>query len=540
MSEKEFNLIHEPWIMVMGKEGKTREVSLTELYENAHTYRCLAGELPTQDIAILRLLLAVLHAVFARYDEHGNYSPLEMPGAALDRWKLLWEKGAFPTPVLQKYLSHYEDKFYLFHPVHPFYQIPEIGRATTYTAAKLNGELSESSNKIRLFPQRAGDSKQALRYPEAARWLLHVNGYDDTASKPTKKGLPSPGAGWLGKLGIIAAMGNNLFETLLLNLVLLKDGGDELWGAENPLWESEGVKRDERTEVVMPDNLSQLYTLQSRRLSLKREGELVIGYDLVGGDFFPKENALFEQMTMWRNAAKRETDPPEYTPRRHDPARQMWRDFSVLLGYGRRHHSPGLIQWLSRLASEQIIPRTHYQFQTVSVKYGDKDFFVDDVFSDNLDFSVELLTKLGDSWVQRIIEEIEMTDKLVFQVAQLAQNLAKASGDSNGDAPKNSAKEQAYYRVDQPFRQWLAGIEPKKDEDKKDELCNEWWNQAQSLIRQLGRELISQAGPQAFSGRILTDQRNRELRYTAPEAYNRFLINTHSRDALFRFNKKED
>ncbi len=166
---------------------------------------------------------------------------------------------------------------------------------------------------------------------------------------------------------------------------------------------------------------------------------------------------------------------------------------------------------------------------------------MDDVFSDSLQFSVELLTELGEDWVQRIIEEIDTTDRLVDQVGQLAQNLTKASGDTNGTDLKNFAKEQAYYKVDQPFRQWLFSIEPTKDKDRKDELCSNWWDQAQLLIRNLGKELVNQAGPQAFTGRVIFDQKKkREYRYTSPETYNRFLMNTSSREALNRIYKKED
>ena len=68
MSEKEFCLLHEHWILVMRKDGKTEEVSLLDLYRHAQDYQRLAGELPTQDVAVLRLLLAILHAIFARYD----------------------------------------------------------------------------------------------------------------------------------------------------------------------------------------------------------------------------------------------------------------------------------------------------------------------------------------------------------------------------------------------------------------------------------------------------------------------------------------
>ena len=92
----------------------------------------------------------------------------------------------------------------------------------------LNGEMIESKNKLRLFPLYAGQSKERLSYPQAARWLLSVNGFDDTSLKPKEKNLPSISVGWLGSLGYIQALGNNLYETLMLNLTLLKDGR-EYW-----------------------------------------------------------------------------------------------------------------------------------------------------------------------------------------------------------------------------------------------------------------------------------------------------------------------
>lgn len=55
-----FNLVDEPWICVRDLDGTTREVSLLELFEQASSIKCLANDLPTQDFAILRVLLAVL------------------------------------------------------------------------------------------------------------------------------------------------------------------------------------------------------------------------------------------------------------------------------------------------------------------------------------------------------------------------------------------------------------------------------------------------------------------------------------------------
>lgn len=47
--------------------------------------------------------------------------------------------------------------------------------------------MSESGNKLRLFPLYAGQNKEQLSYPQAARWLLCVNGYDDTSAKPKER-----------------------------------------------------------------------------------------------------------------------------------------------------------------------------------------------------------------------------------------------------------------------------------------------------------------------------------------------------------------
>ena len=95
----------------------------------------------------------------------------------------------------------------------------------------MNGEVVESNNKIQLFSMRSGKEKNELRYDEAARWLIYLQAFDDTAAKK-----PSPKLCLVGSIGIITVKGDSLFETLMLNLTLLKDG-QELWGEAKPSWE---------------------------------------------------------------------------------------------------------------------------------------------------------------------------------------------------------------------------------------------------------------------------------------------------------------
>lgn len=111
----EFNLIDEPWISVVTDyKGTTKLVGLKEFFQNAETYIDFAGDMPTQDFAVMRFILAILHTVFSRYDADGK--PYEMvklnkkmqqvenvdeefeeeyEDALMETWENLWKEGNF-------------------------------------------------------------------------------------------------------------------------------------------------------------------------------------------------------------------------------------------------------------------------------------------------------------------------------------------------------------------------------------------------------------------------------------------------------------
>lgn len=526
MQEIEFNLLDEQWIRVRLLDNTVVEVSLMEVLLNAQKYADLAGETPTQDAAMLRLLLAILITVFSRVNVSGEPAPIEQKQDALERWKSLLEQEYFPEKPIREYLEKYREKFWLFHPKYPFWQVSEAKIGTQYGAAKLNGEISESSNKLRLFASYTGAEKNELTYSQAARWLLYVNGYDDTSAKPKGKGLPSVGAGWLGKIGFIQAQGENLFETLMLNLTFLKDGQD-VWQENRPCWERETPKSDERTEILQPNNLAELLTLQSRRLLLQREGEKVTGFFLLGGDFFPRENAFVEQMTIWRSTAVKKNEPVDYVPCRHDPAKQFWREFPAVFCDQSKNHKPGLVRWIQTLQSRRknwLDPKKKIHFKISGVQYGDKDFFVNDSFCDTLTFQAALLDELSESWQARITDEIERCEETAKLVGIFAQNLATAAGGEEKKAAE-PAKSQFYFRIDQPFRDWLQSIDP--ETDKKFKAIEEWQNTVHKIAERLGQEMIYEAGDAAIKGRRIKldagKKTERTILCTAPGAYNRFL-----------------
>lgn len=526
MQEIEFNLLTEPWVRVRRPDNAVQEVSLTDALLHAQDYADLAGEMPTQDAAMLRLLLAVLVTVFSRVNVEGEPEPFEEEDDAPARWGDLWQLGRFPEKPLREYLEQWKERFWLFNPERPFWQVPQAAIGTEYNAAKLNGEMSESSNKLRLFPLYAGAGKSQLTYAQAARWLLCVNGYDDTSAKPKEKGLPSVGAGWLGKIGFIQAVGENLFETLMLNLTLLRDG-QSLWGENLPCWELDVPRSAERTQILCPDNPAQLLTLQSRRLLLHRENGMVDRFYLLGGDFFPRENAYTEQMTVWRNTTKK-NESSVFVPARHDPAKQFWREFPSVFCKGHEEtHLPGVVRWIETLQSQDLNildPERRIHFRISGMQYGDKDFFVNDSFSDSLTFQAGLLGELKQAWQERITNEIERCEKAAQYVGYLAQDIAIAAGNKNENAG-GPAREQFYFLIDQPFRQWLQKIKVNQKNYNEAELS--WQAQARSIAEELGRQMVMEAGSAALAGRqIKLDAGKKTERtelYTAPRAYNFFL-----------------
>lgn len=533
MKDIEFNLLDEKWILVRKSDCTVDELSLTDALLKSHEYVELAGELPTQNVSILRLMLAVLHTVFSRYSPQGEPAPLYDSDDAEYRWKELWNAGRLPEKPIREYLASVHDRFWLFHPDRPFYQTEAAKIGTEYTASKLNGAVSESGNKIRLFCGCTGVQKSELSYSEAARWLLYVNNYDDTSSKPKGKNLPSPGAGWLGKLGLITIRGNNLFETLVYNLILLnhKRNFSEVWGPECPAWEPDVPNTAERAEIPMPDNLSELYTLQSRRLWLNRDdNEKVIGYNLLGGDFFEKVDAFIEPMTVWSKVKGNERAGEKFQPRRHDSSVQMWREFSYAFETAEGSHIPGVVLWTKYI--KQMLPESRklISFSIASVQYGDKDFFVNDVFSDSLTFHTDLLTEIGEHWRAKITDEIKKCDESAAALRFLAKDIELAAGSSEDTVLKRAvverAREQYYYEIDLPFRNWLEGIDPNwgTDSEQKYRAIEEWRETAKRIALRIGQELVESAGTAAIVGRAIKDKNDKERYYSAPDAYRYFKV----------------
>ncbi|MDU1772952.1 MAG: type I-E CRISPR-associated protein Cse1/CasA, partial [Dialister micraerophilus] len=304
-----FNLLDEPWIRVITDyKGNMKEVSLVEFFRNAHTYKNFAGDMLIQDFAVMRFLLAIIHTVFSRFDASGNeykcikldenYKPLN-PEEKIDEddeddyvealeetWKSIWSKKQF-SEIIIKYLEKWRDRFYLFDSEYPFYQVTKsdispkkivsLGRPnsnpTKIFGKTLNRLISESGNKIKLFSPNIEEYKDFLTEAEIARWLITYQGYIGMSDKAVfGKEKYTASKGWLYDVGGIELEGENVFETLMLNCVLIHP--EEVYRIFNqkPCWEYTSKELLEKyLYEKIPDNLAELYTNWGRAIYINPE-----------------------------------------------------------------------------------------------------------------------------------------------------------------------------------------------------------------------------------------------------------------------------
>lgn len=504
--EREFNLLDEPWVRVMDNDCNVKEISLKDAILSAHKYKELAGETRSQDVAILRLILAVMHTVFSRYNTDGESidisEDIDLP---IEIWKEIWNKGYIPDKAINKYFDLWHDRFWLFDEKYPFYQSVAVkGKGKPYNTAKMIGSLFESGNKPRLFAERKDDGR-VLTYPEAARWLVHIINFDDIAAK-----APTPKKTWTGKLGIICFEGNNLFETIMLNYVANAGVNTDVY-KNNPSWETEIPHTEFNQIVSVPTNQAALLTLQSRRLYLNRENDKITGYYISGGDCFDEEEVFAEQMTLWRYVKGTKGTQDGFKPMRHDPSKKTWQEFGSIAAFpetkmkegdSENRHTPGIVKWLEFLRGENILNKEYMvKVSTISVvyDYGQATSLpVIDSINDTLTFHSQLFLEAGRVWRHRINSEIDKCEKTARAVAYLSIDIQKAAGASGDKLSGNDAKIQFYDLIDRPFRLWLAKLNV--DECDSDYL-DDFEENIKRIAQKYGTELASRVGSNAIFSR---------------------------------------
>ena len=543
-----FNLLDEPWIsVIVDEKGHNKLVSMTDVFKHASEYKALAGDMKTQDFALLRVLLAALHTVFSRYDIQGNSREFDsgedneddFNEETMDIWREVWNSKKFPDAVF-KYLEQWHDHFYLFDDKYPFFQVLKQdidskklgGKSPSEISGKnINRLISESNNKIAVFSPKdnVDNNKSSLTQPQLARWIITLQSYAGLADKTifgTEKYKASKG--WLFDLGGIEIVGSNLFETLMLNCVLV----GEMQSPEKrqkPCWEYSGTENIENSFYeTFIDNISQLYTRWSRAIYINPDIDIdkPISVSIVKLPDINHKNAFIEPMTVWQYNKEGE-NKDKYTPRKHRTEEAMWRSFGLLTSQelydgSVKNHKPGIMEWLNKIKHD--ITGSSISLQAISMKDdGNATSWVPtDEICDTLYIDEVVVTdNADDGWVYRINNEVEYTRSAIgFIYKQFLLDICEIRNRNKDDATKYSAKyiSQAYFLVDQPFREWLANIKPK---DSMNERCTQWRNTLHNILINEAKGMLENATLRDFTGRP-SDQSEKESTKNIVTAYNIF------------------
>lgn len=482
MKNPEYNLLDEPWIPVRLVDGTITDVGLLELLRRTTDIADLACELPTQSIAIQRLILAIAYRVAT-------------PRDARD-WARQWDEGA-PTEQMIEYLERWRDRFYLFGGRFPFMQVADL-RTAKDAVSGLEKLIADVPNGEQFFTTRHGRALACIPPSEAARWLVHAQAYDPSGIRSGAvgdsqvkggKGYPI-GPAWCGHLGLVWLKGKDLDETLVLNLIPASTaalrGVDSStdWGACS--WEDLEPENSVRGDYSLLDpagtpkelSIPRLLTWHSRRIRLVGDLSGVTGVVLAQGDkLAPQEMRLYEPQSLWRystpQSKKFKTDV--YMPRKFEAGRALWRNLPGTL--------PTVItvQGVDKQPKREFLPSAtlsfHYQLdnasiqtsypkvmriQAVGVTYGPQESTFEDIYSDELTLSVAVMRVEREDLSAEIDRQVRLTEEVARDVGTLAANLARAageSGDGAGDGARDRAKELFFSAVDNDFRSWLTQVD---------------------------------------------------------------------------------
>lgn len=352
-----YNLLDEKWIPVIADNGNQKDVSLLQVFAHAHEYKRLAGDMETQNFALLRFLLSIIQTVFSRYDCEGN--PIvevddEMRQTEVvdeddlddyedekeDTWDKLWEAKQFPGIVTQ-YLEKWREHFYLYDDKFPFYQITENEikavlpnkKPTSIAGKNFNRLISESGNKTALFSpvgDGAGkDQKNRLSSAELARWLIMLQGYIGLSDKVSLTGKDQkPSKGWLFDIGGLFLEGSSLYETLMMNYIPVHSFRAYNSNPQSPCWEKSG--KEIISALVRGDqinNLAGLYTNWSRAVYIdgSEENKITKQIGIIKLPAIEHQDNFLEPMTIW-HFNKSGDYKDRYTPQKHKPDQAMWRN----------------------------------------------------------------------------------------------------------------------------------------------------------------------------------------------------------------------
>src|SRR5579884_3951395 len=287
-----FNLLSDPWIPVLDLAGARRLVGIRDALGEARCIKRISLASPLAEIAVHRLILAILHRA------------LDGPSSTADAVEI-YKSGQLPRTRIEAYLDRWAHRFDLF----------------------------DSGHNPTLFDHTLDDSPPPASPAEAALALI-VHQSFAPGGLIKRLGVTSGKAAPLASVAVFLPQGATLFETLLLNLSPYTSEGDE------PIWEHPPYRAGDieggRARAML-SGLTRIYTWMSRAARLLSEDGGKVRFIAYGPGVQPQEAPSLDPMLAYQRIDSRMH--PYKLP--HD--RSFWRDFEAVLPGDPGWVAPGVL-----------------------------------------------------------------------------------------------------------------------------------------------------------------------------------------------------
>lgn len=491
-----YNLLTEPWIPVLLREGSTVNLSIKDCFTRADAVRRINGDLPTQGFAILRVLLAICHDAIGFHSLH-------------DTRRLL--RTGLDTPRVLEYLDALSDRFDLFHQERPFMQVADL-RTAKGEVSGLEKLISDVPNGTPFLTVRTGRGLEQISAAEAARWLIHAHAFDPggirsaaVGDPETKGGKGYPiGPGWAGQIGGLVYHGDCLSQTLAFNIV-----PTEYNDADRPVWARPEPQTEQRQMEPDPEGPVELLVWQTRRVRLVGDRDGVTGVVLAQGDkMTPQNRHDLEPMTGWRYSKPQTAKfrMAVYMPQKHDPARAFWRGLPAQLpgqprdedGYPKTRRSL-VAEHLSMVEDDLPTALEQIHVEAVGIDYGPQEATIAELVNDAVDLRISLLGPEAEPVAVLIQDCVETADTCVWNLGRMASNVAASAGDFDGvGGAAEVAKLQGWAALDELAPGWIAQLTSSSNTtDEK----RAWQKLVSDALESIATAIADAAPPAAYAGR---------------------------------------
>ena len=351
-----FNLIDKPWIPCLSLKGKSKVLSLTDFFSDAHNLREIDGN-PLVIASLQRFFLAIVHRVFDIQTDK--------------KWQELLDMKKFDMDKIHKYFKKWHDRFDIFDNKYPFYQCVDI-KENKKSINSLDLVLS-SANNTTLFDHTLDRNCKPMTPAEAAINIIVLQNYGGSG-RGYQVGALTQGV-------VVNINGKNLFEKIIYNTIpSSKKTIAEINKQKNiPVWEQEGIFQ---TQTREPFGYMDYLTWQNKKILLcpvvlENNVIEIRDFSIDQGLKFPKSQGKIQYpkdpFMMYKENAK------GLKPIELQENRTVWRDCLALMKSAssvgdknlKKVYSPIIDVFAGHIESERVKNQSVYQITLLSPMYTD-------------------------------------------------------------------------------------------------------------------------------------------------------------------------